>query len=945
MEKSSFFNSVSGDRKYKAEDWASYFGSFIGNGVFPVPSTGLQVVAGNGMQVTVKAGKAWINGYFYNNTSDLSLTLATADGVLNRIDRIVVRWDLTNRVISVKAKSSSYASSPIAPAVERDADIYELAIADVYVGAGVTAITGSSITDKRLDTTVCGVVAGLVDTIDTTAFNAQLEAWFAEYQRDSAAEYNLLVSYMNSLKLQGDTQYDALEEYFADFKTEAQTDFDTWFEGIQDQLDGDVAGNLLNQINLLKEAPANATAQKTGNVIAITTDVANAKNIYFYAPSDFSETDSYTLNGSALNITDLNGNAILDAWKQGSPVSLIIKDGQGFFKSGGSSGATDTLPPMVSGLYASASNQEINVMWTNPVSESLAGVLVVYKSGGYPERPTDGTKINAGLQETAEITGLTNGTEYFIRLYPYNEKKQYQTLYEGSVVSATPSEGPLQVTSFAVSGSDGSPSLTWVNPTDLTYAQTIIVQKIGSAPTSLTDGTQIYTGTGEATIVTGLQQGNEYYFGAFTVNDAGGTRGAVVITYEIENPNPVTDLAISGAGSSPIITWVNPTDKWYRQTVIIRKAELAPTGLTDGTEVYRGTGQSLTDVGLEAYTPYYYAAFTLNALGGYGLGVTSEAYQYDFPEEPTGWSLIQKITFSQTFTFPEPGWFKIAAVGGGGAGGDGTIQTTGKPIYKGGAGGGSGGISISKIDKISGDQITINITSQSVTIPELGMSASGGENGTSSPGAGGSASGGNLYNQIGVSGTSGESVSSGNADGGTGGTLNFEGESSNGQGGGSYPSYAGSRNPATASNAYVSVYRGNTNIPSATQASAMSLYPKNQSITVKWQDSGDPVQAGSVVVINQDHAPSSPDDGTIYDITKTDSQNKNDNTLTVDGLENNKPTFVAVYPYDSDKNYGVPRSDVEIPKEHTWYDNQVALKNELEEYKQYYTITQAAVIQ
>lgn len=251
MEKSSFFNSVSGDRKYKAEDWASYFGSFIGNGVFPVPSTGLQVVAGSGMQVTVKAGKAWINGYFYNNTSDLSLTLATADGVLNRIDRIVVRWDLTNRVISVKAKSSSYSASPTAPVVERDADIYELAIADVYVGAGVTAITGSSITDKRFDSTVCGVVAGLVDTIDTTAFNAQLEAWFAEYQSESAAEYNSLVSYMNSLKLQGNTQYDALEEYFADFKTEAQTDFDTWFEGLQDVLDENTAGNLLNMITAL----------------------------------------------------------------------------------------------------------------------------------------------------------------------------------------------------------------------------------------------------------------------------------------------------------------------------------------------------------------------------------------------------------------------------------------------------------------------------------------------------------------------------------------------------------------------------------------------------------------------------------------------------------------------------------------------------------------------
>ena len=41
-EKSSFFNSVSGDRKYKAEDWASYFGALIGNGVFPNPATNLQ---------------------------------------------------------------------------------------------------------------------------------------------------------------------------------------------------------------------------------------------------------------------------------------------------------------------------------------------------------------------------------------------------------------------------------------------------------------------------------------------------------------------------------------------------------------------------------------------------------------------------------------------------------------------------------------------------------------------------------------------------------------------------------------------------------------------------------------------------------------------------------------------------------------------------------------
>lgn len=251
MEKSSFFNSVSHDRTYKAEDWAEYFASFIGNGVFPVPSTGLQVVAGSGMNVTVRAGKAWINGYFYQNTGDLTVQLATADGQLNRIDRIVVQWNLTNRTITTKVKSSGFSASPSAPAVQRDADIFELVLADVFVAAGVTAITQSRITDQRLNTSLCGVVAAVVDQIDTAAFNAQLQAWFAEYENLSEEQYNSLASYMNSLKLQGNVQYDAFEQHMAAFETQAAADFNAWFSGLQDVLDENAVTNLTNITNAL----------------------------------------------------------------------------------------------------------------------------------------------------------------------------------------------------------------------------------------------------------------------------------------------------------------------------------------------------------------------------------------------------------------------------------------------------------------------------------------------------------------------------------------------------------------------------------------------------------------------------------------------------------------------------------------------------------------------
>ena len=248
MEKSSFFNSVSHDRVYRAEEWAEYFASFIGNGVFPVPSNNLQVVAGSGMVVTVKAGKAWINGYFYYNTGDLSLTLPVADGVLNRIDRIVVRWDLTERLISVVVKSSTPSASPTPPALQRDADAYELCLADITTGAGVTAISQAVITDRRLDTSLCGVVAGVVDQIDTTAFNAQLQAWFTDYKAQSLEEFNDLVSYMESLELLGDQQYNALQAYMNAFKLEAENDFNAWFASVKNVLDEDTVGHLVNMI-------------------------------------------------------------------------------------------------------------------------------------------------------------------------------------------------------------------------------------------------------------------------------------------------------------------------------------------------------------------------------------------------------------------------------------------------------------------------------------------------------------------------------------------------------------------------------------------------------------------------------------------------------------------------------------------------------------------------
>lgn len=165
MEKSGFFNSTSGDRLYDAADFAGYFSKLVSNGIFYTNADNLRVTPGGGLSVNVLAGSAWINGYAYENSDTLNLTLAAADGVNPRIDRVVVRWDAVARNISAAVLTGTAAASPTAPDIARSDNIYELALADVQIPAGAVYIATQHLTDKRLDTALCGTVNSLITAV------------------------------------------------------------------------------------------------------------------------------------------------------------------------------------------------------------------------------------------------------------------------------------------------------------------------------------------------------------------------------------------------------------------------------------------------------------------------------------------------------------------------------------------------------------------------------------------------------------------------------------------------------------------------------------------------------------------------------------------------------------------------------------------------------------
>lgn len=225
------------DRVYVADEFAQYFRAFITSGVFMDPSSSLQVVADSGMNVTVSAGQAIIEGYRYELESDMTVTVEAADGTLNRIDRICITWDKEARDIHVEYRKGTASYNPVAPARRWTAEYKDLVSADIYVAAGAISITQANITDQRLNSTVCGLATPW-EKVDTTAL------------------YNQIESELNLFK----TQYEGEMTTWTDTQ---KSDFSTWFTTIKDLLDTETAGHLLNEINDLKDSVASRTQKKT----------------------------------------------------------------------------------------------------------------------------------------------------------------------------------------------------------------------------------------------------------------------------------------------------------------------------------------------------------------------------------------------------------------------------------------------------------------------------------------------------------------------------------------------------------------------------------------------------------------------------------------------------------------------------------------------------------
>lgn len=162
------------------------------SGVFAANNNAAVAAVQNAMAVTVSDGVGWIsnsdaNGVVWwndaekNNGAKMQLTIDAADGVLNRIDRVIVEWKTTDYadLPEIKILKGTPASAAAAPSLTNNTTQRQLSLAQILVAAGTTSITASMITDERQNPDVCGLVTDTL-SIDTSVINAQFAELLAQ---------------------------------------------------------------------------------------------------------------------------------------------------------------------------------------------------------------------------------------------------------------------------------------------------------------------------------------------------------------------------------------------------------------------------------------------------------------------------------------------------------------------------------------------------------------------------------------------------------------------------------------------------------------------------------------------------------------------------------------------------------------------------------------------
>ena len=362
--------------------------SLFSDGVLPNPATNLQVIAGNGMNVLVQPGFAMVNGCLKLEEAQRILSIQASDASYDRIDTVVMRLNDNDaeRICDLYVVKGVPAAKPVRPELIRNASVWEIGLADLFISKNNTIISNQKITDTRYETERCGIISS-VSKFDTT------------------------------------TLYQQIQSDLLGFKNEEQEQFLEWFKEVKDQLSEDAAGNLQAQINDLEQK---RFQRRNGGDIDIDTLLGDdVQGRYWINPSVSEGSHPFSSYYTLLSFTDLqlalNGNGkvalrtyVNDKWDEWTKYYSAIEVDMMVNKS--ISGISDK------NTIEANSSKNITITYNIPEGFEISHVNV--KSTGFAGLIVQGSIVNRTTNKvifvvynaTSVLRECTLETEVFYRL-------------------------------------------------------------------------------------------------------------------------------------------------------------------------------------------------------------------------------------------------------------------------------------------------------------------------------------------------------------------------------------------------------------------------------------------------------------------------------------------------------------------------------------------------
>jgi len=266
------------------------------------------------------------------------------------------------------------------------------------------------------------------------------------------------------------------------------------------------------------------------------------------------------------------------------------------------------------------STSEIYLTWS--LGTKADYTRIQRKTSSYPINISDGTNVYNGTGTAISDTLLTEDTTYYYKAWSWNQTNEYWS----------PDNSSSNVKTKAIpykTGESPSSGSTNIDPLSTVY---VVCRDNDTADTmtatwlsnSSGDWIEFGTNTNISNNNTNISQTNSNFSGYNTtywwsVNLTDGTYWDNT-TYQFTTrtqyrPDEPRSFTATVASSSSIgLSWTKGNYSDY--TRIQRKTSSYPINISDGTNVYNGTGSSTTSSSLSSSTKYYYRAWAFNSTDG-----------------------------------------------------------------------------------------------------------------------------------------------------------------------------------------------------------------------------------------------------------------------------------------------------------------------------------------